>query len=273
VNSGTADSRTMGRSILAIFWSGESGVSMDLVMSCSFSESPGLKFPFGGMVRSSVAYQVIQGMPPALNHLPTLPPSSTPPGSPFTSFSPLTSCVEPPWLKRTMRSPRCRDLVQSGTFEVLCRPDRQSLNENSFKDTRTFFQPTETDDIHLNISAIEKKSKGERDIDERRNKSPDVTTIIVRPLPFAPATHSTQTLARRLCFSLSVQPWSSHSTYPWSPNLTLEPKPSFRQYSSLSVQAKALPFHLPRKLLPTGSRPPSSSLERVSWSQYSPRGS
>ena len=141
--------------------------------------------------------------PPSIDHLSTCSPFSIPRSPPFTPFFPPTGCIKSTWPKITRRTPRCRNLVQSSTFEGPSHSYRWSLRGNSFQHTRRIFIYPEVD-FNLSTKDESASTLHEGDLVEGPDISPNIITIVVRPLPFASTTHLTRTFPRRFCFLSSV---------------------------------------------------------------------
>ena len=172
-------------------------------MGCSSANPQSRRFPFWWAVRYSTRNIPLS----TISWLVPFPPPT------ISSFPLRTGLTESSWSNGAKRSPRCCDLVQSGTFEVLHRSCCMSLSENSFEDAKTFFQLTENGDIRFDFSVVDRRMRAqdEQDSTERR-RSFDIIIIIVRPLPFALITHLTRTLTRRLRFPQLVPPSCFRST-------------------------------------------------------------
>ena len=116
------------------------------------------------------------------------------PSPAISSSPPPTDHIDSSWPTWTKRSPCCHNLIQSGMFEVLHRLGCWMLSGNSFQFFRTFFHPTETDNVRLDFSAVDEivEVPEEKDLMECK-KSLDIIIVFVRPLPLALITRLTHT--------------------------------------------------------------------------------
>jgi len=109
-------------------------------------------------------------------------------------------------------------------FEVLHRLGCWMLSGNSFQYFRTFFQPTETDNVRLDFSVVDETMgvQEEKYLMERCKKSLNIIIVFVRPLPLALITRLTHTptigfsIFRRRCTPrlFGVQTLESRTGWP-----------------------------------------------------------